>query len=476
MTASIKPFQLPGHVVQAEQALRFGATDPAAVDVHPLRGLLRFGPYTKDKLAAIADPIRVAIIAPSGQVERVNGLLRELQQSHQPRERKQYLLDFPGFTKVFHVNMGPAGPQANVELPADLTEQMLRSEKPHLKLAEALQNALRALSRQRDAFDVVYILLDKAWEAGFYGPKGDDFNLHDYVKAIAAFEGIPTQFLNEDRSLGYYCRCSVMWRLGIALYTKAGGVPWVLANMDPGTAYIGIDYALRPNADSDSRFAICCSQVFDAEGSGLEFVAYEARDVLMLGKNPFLSRDQMMAVMARSLAVYQRKHSGEMPTRIVVHKNTEFKPYEVDGVFDAFSNIDNVELIHVQGNSGWKGTYIARPKQANGYPCLRGSNFQLGPHTSLLWTQGDLPAVANGKSYYKEGKGTPEPLIMNRYAGRGSMDDICRETLALTKMDWNNDGPYDRMPVTLSFAGSLASVVKQMPKLEPRSYPVRLFM
>src|SRR5690606_15974646 len=125
-----------------------------------LRGLLRFGPYTKDKLAAIADPIRVAIIAPSGQVERVNGLLRELQQSHQPRERRQYLLDFPGFTKVFHVNMGPAGPQANVELPSDLSDQMLRSENPHLKLAEALQNALRALSRQRDAFDVVYILLD----------------------------------------------------------------------------------------------------------------------------------------------------------------------------------------------------------------------------------------------------------------------------------------------------------------------------
>ena len=27
------------------------------------------------------------------------------------------------------------------------------------------------------------------------------------------------------------------------------------------------------------------------------------------------------------------------------------------------------------------------------------------------------------------------------------MDDLCKETLALTKMDWNNDGPYDRMPV-----------------------------
>ena len=476
MTTYPHPFQLPGYSVLTEQELRFGAEDPKAVDVHPLQGLLRFGPYSRDKLAAIADPIRVAIIAPAGQVERVNGLLRELQKSHQPKERHQYLPSFPGFSKVFQMNMGPAGPQANFELPVDLTEQMKQSEKPHLKLAETLQHALRAICHRRDAFDVVYILLNKEWEQGFYGGEGDDFNLHDYLKAIAAFEGIPTQFLNEDSSLEYRCRASVMWRLAIALYTKAGGVPWVLANIDQGTAYIGIDYALRPNTNADSRFAICCSQVFDAEGSGLEFVAYEASGVRMFGENPFLHRDQMMKVMSRSLTVYQRKHAGEVPSRVVVHKNTGFKPYEIDGIFDAFPNTEDIELVHVQQNSGWRGVYITKPKQPNAYPCQRGSTFQLGQHISLLWTQGDLPAVANGKSYFKEGKGIPEPLILNRYAGRSSMDDICKETLALTKMDWNNDGPYDRMPVTLNFAGTLASVVKQMPKLEPRSYPVRLFM
>lgn len=476
MRTAFQPFQLPSYTALPEQELRFGLTDSRAVDVHPLKGLLRFGPYSRDKLAAFADPIRVAIIAPDGQVERVNGLLRELQQSHEPRERRHYLPSFPGFSKVFHVSMGPAGPNANVELPADLTEQMSQAEKPHLKLAEALQHALRTLRHQRDAFDVVYILLDKSWEPGFYGGERDDFNLHDYVKAIAAFEGIPTQFLNEDRSLTYRCRASVMWRLGIALYTKAGGVPWVLANIDPGTAYIGIDYALRPNAGADSRFAICCSQVFDAEGSGLEFVAYEASDVRMFGKNPFLHRDQMMKVMSRSLAIYQRKHAGEVPSRIVVHKNTEFKPYEIEGVFDAFPNTENIELVHVQQNSGWRGVYITKLKQPNSYPCLRGSTFQLDQHCSLLWTQGNLPDVANGKPYFKEGKGTPEPLVLNRHAGRGDMDDLCKETLALTKMDWNNDSPYNRMPVTLHFAGALASIVKQMPTLEPRSYPIRLFM
>lgn len=88
-----------------------------------------------------------------------------------------------------------------------------------------------------------------------------------------------------------------------------------------------------------------------------------------------------------------------------------------------------------------------------------------------------MSVTRDGRSdYFKEGKGIPEPLLLSRYAGTGSLDDVCKEVLALTKMDWNNDGPYDRIPVTLSFAQILASVVKRMPKLEPRSYAFRLFM
>ncbi|MHC6158123.1 hypothetical protein ACVSQB_41110, partial [Bradyrhizobium elkanii] len=90
-----------------------------------------------------------------------------------------------------------------------------------------------------------------------------------------------------------------------------------------------------------------------------------------------------------------------------------------------------------------------------------------------------IPPLRFGRcpqEHYKEGKGTPEPLLLVRHAGLGGIDDLCRETLALTKMDWNNDGPYDSLPVTLNFAGTLATIVKRMPKLQPHSYPVRLFM
>ena len=476
MRTRSQPFRLPGHIVLDEPALRFGSMGPQDIDIHPLRGLLRFGPYSRDKISAVSNPIRIAVIAPAGESHRVVGQVRELEASHRPRERMAYLPEYPGFEKVFGVRLVPGDSSTSIELPSDLTAQMSDSPSPHLVLAQAVTRALFALRNLRGAFDVVAILLKEEWKTGFYGPRGDDFDLHDYVKAHSASEGVCVQFLLEDSALGYFCRCSVAWRLGIALYTKAGGVPWVLADINPGTAFIGIDYALRSEANTDSRFAICCSQVFDAEGSGLEFVAYEADGVRMFGRNPFLRRDQMMRVMARSLSIYQRKHCGDPPKRIVVHKNTEFRPEEVDGVFDAFAGAENIELVHVQQSCGWRGVRIKGMHQPDRYPCLRGTTIELGRHEALLWTQGNMPTVANSQDYYKEGKGTPRPLLLVRHAGLGSIDELCQETLALTKMDWNNDGPYDRLPATLNFAGSLAKIVKRMPKLQPHSYPVRLFM
>lgn len=476
MSTAPKPYLLPGHVVLDEPGLRFGSRDGRDVDSHPIRGLLRFGPYSRDKISAVSNPIRIAMIVPAGDDGRVVTQIRELEQAHQPRERKAYLLDYPGFEKVFGVRLVGAGKGTTIELPSDLSTRMSASPTPHLKLGQALTEALFALRNLRDAFDVILILLKEEWQAGFRGPAGDDFDLHDYVKAYAASEGICVQFLREDKALQYFCRCSVAWRLAIALYTKAGGIPWVLADADPGTAFIGIGYALRSDSSTDSRFAICCSQVFDAEGSGLEFVAYEAKDVRLFGKNPFLRRDQMMKVMARSLSIYQRKHSGDSPRRIVVHKNTEFRQEEMDGVFDAFPGAGDVELVHVQQSCGWRGVLIPDHGKVHDYPCRRGSTFQLGPQEALLWTQGNLPQIAKGRDYFKEGKGIPEPLLLVRHAGLGLMDDLCRETLALTKMNWNNDGPYDRLPATLNFADTLATIVKRMPRLQPHSYPVRLFM
>jgi hypothetical protein len=191
----------------------------------------------------------------------------------------------------------------------------------------------------------------------------------------------------------------------------------------------------------------------------------------------------MRRVMARSLALYQRRHGGRSPKHVIIHKTTEFKPDETDGCFDAWSSCEGIDLYQIQQDTLWRGILIERPRiagQTTGtppdFPCERGTYLQLGTRELLVWTQGNVQGATGGKNYYKEGKGIPHPLILKRFAGHGGWDEQVRILLGLTKMNWNNDALYDRLPVTLSYAKILADTVKLMPKILPRPYAFRLFM
>jgi len=472
-----RPFDLTAHERLREPLLRFGSTADNDVDVHPLRGLLRYGPYSRNWIAGVPDQIRIAMIGQQGMIGKMRGLVSELESNLRPRDATAYRPDYQSMSKTFGVRPVGAGSASEIILPDTLTDDVLRARKPYVVLAEALQRAITQLKATRNDFDVVFIGIDVAWEPAFVERDEEDFDLHDYLKAVGASMGVSVQLIRSDKALDYHCRASVMWRLSIALYTKAGGVPWVLEDVHPQTAFIGIDYAMRRAEDDGPRFAICCAQVFDAEGSGLEFIAYKADGVSVYGDNPYLNHTQMLKIIARSLTIYQRKHYGDLPKRVVIHKNTPFRDEEIDGCLNALSSVDAVELIQVQQDTGWRGYRVDAAQKVAGYPVERGSLMPIGAHEALLWSRGDLPEVAlRGAHYFKEGKGTPEPLLITRHAGRGDFGDVCSDTLGLTKMDWNNDGPYDGMPVTLNYAGRLAQIVKRMPDLQPHPYPVRLFM
>jgi hypothetical protein len=430
----------------------------------------------------VLDPIRLAAITPFGQPRWFDHLVGELEQRHKPRERIQYLPDFPGFPRVFGLRVVETANR--IELPRDLDARIASDDTPYRVLAEELARALAALEARRTDFDVVVIFLPIRWAVAFGARDGEDFDLHDYLKAVTAVRGIPIQVIREDKALSYFCRASVMWRLSIALYCKAGGGPWRLADYDPEIAFIGLSYAIRGEQNAgDPRFVTCCSQVFDADGAGLEFIAYETDDVRLERENPFLSRAEMLRVMARSLALYQRRHGGRTPKRVVVHKSTEFKSDEVEGCFDAWRSSEGLELVQVQQDVTWRGVRIDAPQEVGGrkgtaalYPVERGSYIQIGGREVLVWTQGNAPAAVGGRNYYKEGKGIPSPLVLRRFAGHGSWHEGCGHVLGLTKMNWNNDALYDRLPVTLGYASILARTVKRMPELATRPYQFRFFM
>ena len=439
----------PSHGLIHEPELAFHADRPEDKHVHPLKGLVEFGPYSRSLISNVLDPIRLAVIVPYGTRGVIRGLLHELRTKQTPRERKNYLIDYVGFQRIYGVRIIPGPRKTWLELPSFLDKSLAEAGKPHLVLAEHITKAISSLSASRSSFDVLLIYLPKAWEDHFQGEPDENFDLHDLIKAASATLGIPTQIILQDSALAYQCRASVMWRLSIALYAKAGGVPWKVAGTSLDTTYIGLSYAMRPLETSRSQYVTCCSQVFDADGAGLEFLTYDTSEVYIERDNPFLSRKEMRKVMARSLALYQRRHGGRIPKRIVVHKSTEFKSEEVDGCFDAFQSAEEISLIHIQDNVSWRGIKIEQPAgdkkkgTPGNYPCERGSYVSLGGREVLLWSQGNAPVAANGKNFYKEGKGIPSPLLLKRYGGHGGWEEGCREILGLTKMDWNNDSLYN---------------------------------
>lgn len=313
----------------------------------------------------------------------------------------------------------------------------------------------------------------------------EDFNLHDFVKGTTASLGIPSQILREPTATSKPNRASIAWSLGVGIYSKVGGTPWKLAASGEHTAFIGIGYAVRKDGSGNPQFVTCCSQVFDSEGGSPEFVAYQtnAKTVTMIGSNPFLSREAMRAIMARSLSLYLESHAGALPSRVVVHKSTEFQKQEIEGCRDAFSRVPDLELIQIQADTPWRAVQVekgyrdAESMRAANYPVKRGSLLYIGDYEVVLWAQGDAPGITfNDRSFFKEGVGIPRPMLLRRWLGTAGAETPATEILALTKMNWNNDSLYDTMPVTLGYASVLAHVLKTMPSLDSRPYPYRLFM
>lgn len=470
--------EIAPHLCLAEPKLAFHPDRTSDREVHPLRGLLRFGPHSA---GLVPDPIRVATLAPAGESPLLYNFMKELSSVYKPTERMDYLPEWPGFQRVFGVHMRGAGAGCHVELKAQFEAEFRASSTPHIVLADRLVRAIQGLEARRDEFDVLFIYIPQRWAPGYSGGAGEDFDLHDHLKAAAAARRLPVQLVREDKALAYPHRASVMWRIGLALYAKAGGVPWKLAETDPETAYIGISYAVRPPESDRPRFVTCCSQVFDADGSGLEFVAYDAHEVEVQRDNPYLSRTEMFRVMTRSLDLYRRRHAGGSPRRVMVHKTTEFKQAEIDGAMEALHLCEAVDLVQIVEDVGWRGVRIegnrsAKKGTAAAFPVSRGTLIPLGPRDALLWTHGDVRGIAERGSYFQGARSTPRPIRLVRHAGHGPWDDTARAVLALTKMDWNNDALYDPVPVTLGYAKVLARVVKRMPGLGSAPYQFRFFM
>jgi hypothetical protein len=289
------------------------------------------------------------------------------------------------------------------------------------------------------------------------GPAPVIANFHDLLKARALRLGIPLQILRRstwDESAppppkrSRQDEATRAWNLHVALYYKAGGVPWRLrrASTDLHTCYVGISFY---RAAAAGTLDTAVAHIFNERGEGV-IVRGGTAHVSSEDLQPHLLAADASSLLANALAVYKREHHT-LPARVVIHKSSRFTAGENDGFTTAADNRDlhALDLVWVTSS---EDALVFRPGNA---PPLRGTFMTLGPDEHLIYTKGSVDFYSTYPGMY-----VPRPLGLRPARLTISPRELGTEILALSKMNWNQSRLDARLPITLKTADQVKHILR----------------
>jgi hypothetical protein len=289
-------------------------------------------------------------------------------------------------------------------------------------------------------------------------------NLRRKIKAQSMKFGIPTQLLLQSTltAVGKQDPATMAWNFTVALYYKAGDIPWRVAFPDENTCYLGISFYRDP-LDPSGRVFGSLAQVFSSTGESLVLKGEKFEWSSLKPRTPHMPEDIARITVKSALELY-REHQGTMPRRLVVHKTSRFWPEEEAGVRDGAAEVQYVDML------GFGGTEIRLMRQGN-YPVIRGTVMEIADREYLLYTRGFIPSLGT-----YPGQRIPVPVHILEHKGDSTPDLICKETLALTKMNWNSADFALSEPITLAFARRVGHVLAHLPDGDEAKPNYRFYM
>lgn len=286
-------------------------------------------------------------------------------------------------------------------------------------------------------------------------------NLRRGLKAEAMQFGIPTQLvwprtLRISAATGPGQRTQDVatraWNFTTALYHKAGGSPWRLAELEPGVCFVGVSF-FRDIRGANPRIQTSMAQAFTAAGDGyvLRGATFEW-DQNRQGKSPHLDRQLAAGLLRDVIEMYRKQNRGSLPTRIVLHKSSRFSEEERAGFEDACELVPRHDFVAL----GSRGLQFYR---TGDYPPLRGTYVKFNETDLLLYTVGYVPFL---RTY--PGARVPQPLEVLEHFGDSPWDVVLKEILALTKMNWNTADFACWDPITIAFSRRVGQILAEVPE------------
>lgn len=278
---------------------------------------------------------------------------------------------------------------------------------------------------------------------------------------------IPVQLILEDtieQKKRLQDMSMIAWNFTTAQYYKTDSIPWALTDIDKDSCFVGISFhSVLSDTENLKRSSI--AQAFNREGKGLIFVGKQFTwdQNAMKVRAPHLTYEYANNLMKSVIETYVKQNRGLRPRRVVVHKTTDFwntainADYaEVEGIKDGIRSIlgDEVEIDLVT----IKNSEIKLFRTAGKYPVARGTLMEIDKAEGVLFTTGYIP-------HFETFPGVHMPLgkSVQIFEGESTLRNVCKEILALTKMNFNNCNYYDSLPITLRFAQKVGEIIQYLP-------------
>jgi hypothetical protein len=295
-----------------------------------------------------------------------------------------------------------------------------------------------------------------------------DAQFHDQLKARLLQYTIPTQILREStlawrefkNTFGAPIRNfekiegHLAWTISTAAYYKAGGKPWKLGDIRPGVCYLGLVYK-KIEKSKNPKNACCAAQMFLDNGDGTVFKG-EVGPWYNPEKGEYhLKPKEAKALLTQALESY-KEQNGSYPKEIFIHAKTRFNNQE----WDAFKEITPKDT-NLVGVTITKTKPLKLYRSEGAYPIMRGNAYVVNERSAFLWTVGFVPKTQSTLSME-----VPNPIFIEINKGESDINQVLKDILALTKLNYNACIYADGEPVTLRFADKIGEILTASTKIK----------